>query len=189
MTKVSYGIPGKQGKSEAEDEMARVIQYAELPEPERQWHYAWCCEHSKKDHKPAEQVPGAALGLPAACVGCMNERRASTRLSFAHEFRRDSGFRADFAWPDHRLLLEVQGGIYTRRAHGSVKGVLADIDRLNEATLHGWRLLRVTPHHVQDGTALELLEHALAVRQEPGSCAKPACPASGGAKRMVIKGR
>lgn len=44
--------------------------------------------------------------------------------------------------PSRRLLVEVQGGVYTRQAHGSVTGVLADIDRLNAATLAGYRMLR-----------------------------------------------
>ena len=69
--------------------------------------------------------------------------------------------KADFAWPDQSLLAEVQGGIFTRQAHGSIKGVLADIDRLNAATMAGWRLLRVTPAMIKDGTALILIEGAL----------------------------
>lgn len=71
--------------------------------------------------------------------------------------------RADFAFPDARLLVEVQGGIYTRKAHGSVTGVLADIDRLNAATLAGWRLIRVTPDMVNSGEALQLIARALNV--------------------------
>ena len=83
-------------------------------------------------------------------------------------------FRADFAWPDHRLLLEVQGGVFNRRAHGSVSGVLRDIERLNVATLAGWRLLRVTPDDVRSGEALDLIERAL---RAPLSAAAPATPA------------
>lgn len=74
-------------------------------------------------------------------------------------------FRADFTWllpPPLGLLVEVQGGIYNRRAHGSISGILEDIDRLNAATLAGWRLLRVTPDMVKDGRALALIERALA---------------------------
>lgn len=73
-------------------------------------------------------------------------------------------FRADFAWllpPPYSLLVEVQGGIFTRQAHGSIKGVLADIDRLNAATMAGWRLLRVTPAMIKSGEALILIEGAL----------------------------
>jgi len=70
-------------------------------------------------------------------------------------------FRADFAFPAARLLAEIQGGIFTGQAHGSVKGVLADIERLNAATLAGWRLLRFTPQAVKSGEALQLIERAL----------------------------
>lgn len=69
--------------------------------------------------------------------------------------------RADFAWPEHRLLLEAQGGVYTRQAHGSITGILADIDRSNAAVLNGWRMLRVTPEMVRSGQALELIRAAM----------------------------
>ena len=43
-----------------------------------------------------------------------------------------------------------------------VKGVLADIDRANEAAINSWFYLRVTPEMVRDGRARELLERLLA---------------------------
>lgn len=73
--------------------------------------------------------------------------------------------RADFLVEvnsyDHGLLVEVQGGVYTRQAHGSVTGVLADIDRLNAATIAGYRMLRVTPQMIDSGEAMNLIERAL----------------------------
>lgn len=70
--------------------------------------------------------------------------------------------RADFAFlRPIGLLVEVQGGVYTRKAHGSITGILADIDRTNAATMAGWRMLRFTPDMVQDGSALKLIEAAL----------------------------
>ena len=69
--------------------------------------------------------------------------------------------RADFAFPSARLLVEIQGGVFQRKAHGSITGILADIDRLNTATLAGWRLLRFTPQAVQSGEALQLIDRAL----------------------------
>ena len=82
--------------------------------------------------------------------------------------------RADFAWPDYRLLLEVQGGVFNRRAHGSVSGVLRDIERLNVATEAGWWMLRVTPDDVRSGEALDLVERVL---RGQSSAAAPATPA------------
>ena len=70
--------------------------------------------------------------------------------------------RADFAFLRPRgLLVEIQGGVWTRKAHGSITGILADIDRLNAATLAHWALIRATPDMVRDGRALKLIEQAL----------------------------
>lgn len=87
-----------------------------------------------------------AVGLPAP------ERQ--------YYYARPRKLRADFAWPPRMLLCEVQGGIWNRKAHGSITGILADIDRLNTATLEGWQMLRVTPEMVKDGSALKLIEEA-----------------------------
>ena len=70
-------------------------------------------------------------------------------------------FTADFAYTERRLLIHVDGGVYSRQAHGSITGILADIARQNLATLGGYRALRVTPDMVKDGTALKLIEEAL----------------------------
>lgn len=51
---------------------------------------------------------------------------------------------ADFAFPDARLLIEGQGGVFTGQAHGSISGILKDNDRLNTAALLGWRMMRFT---------------------------------------------
>ena len=70
-------------------------------------------------------------------------------------------FRADFALLGLRVLLEVQGGIYSKQAHGSITGILADNNRLNQATLAGYRVLRFTPEDVADGSAREIIEQLM----------------------------
>lgn len=79
-------------------------------------------------------------------------------------------FRADFAWPHQRVLLEIQGGVFGGRAHGSVQGILMDMERGNLATLHGWRVLRFLPKDVTDETRrrpmIDLIRSVLEVRVE-----------------------
>ena len=60
------------------------------------------------------------------------------------------------------VLVEVQGGIYSRQAHGSISGVLKDNERLNEAAIAGLFMMRVTPDQVDSGEALMLVERFLA---------------------------
>ena len=88
-------------------------------------------------------------------------RAAGIEFERQYAYSRPRKFRADFAFPAARLLAEIQGGVYSRQAHGSITGVLADIERLNVATLSGWRLLRFTPQAVKSGEALQLIERAL----------------------------
>jgi len=73
-------------------------------------------------------------------------------------------FAADFGWATQRLLVELQGGIFQGVSHGAVSGMLRDIERLNLATLHGWRLLRFVPSQIADdqiGETIELIEQVL----------------------------
>lgn len=84
-----------------------------------------------------------------------------------HEFhyaKPERKFRADFAWPALRILLEVQGGVYTRQAHGSISGVLKDNERSNEANIRGWCLLRVLPRDLYSPATADLLWRAIRSR-------------------------
>lgn len=75
-----------------------------------------------------------------------------------HRYAFGRRLRADFALPKWHILIEICGGIWQRRAHGSIKGVLADIDRLNQATLSGWFMLRFLPDQITDDTTRAILE-------------------------------
>ncbi len=67
----------------------------------------------------------------------------------------------DFAWPDARLALEVEGGVYANGRHTTGAGFTADCEKYNEALLRGWRVLRVTGQQVHNGAALDWLRRAL----------------------------
>jgi hypothetical protein len=58
------------------------------------------------------------------------------------------------------LAVEIEGGAWINGRHTRGKGYLDDMEKYNEMTLAGIRLLRVTPAMVQDGTALGLIERA-----------------------------
>ncbi len=78
-----------------------------------------------------------------------------------HQSRR---WRFDFAWPDRRLALEVEGGTASGRSrHSMGAGFEADCEKYNAATVMGWRVLRVTGQMVKDGRALRLIELAMSV--------------------------
>ena len=74
-------------------------------------------------------------------------------------------FRADFAWPRRKLIVETDGGIYMRggRGGGHNTGTGYERDRRRDALamLDGWRVLRVTSSMITDGFALECIERIL----------------------------
>ena len=78
-----------------------------------------------------------------------------------YRFHPDRKWRADFAWPDRMLLLEVDGGAWIGGRHTSGSGFEADARKVSEAAALGWRVLRCTPRMVETGECLGLVERAL----------------------------
>jgi very-short-patch-repair endonuclease len=79
------------------------------------------------------------------------------------EYRFDPSrrWRADFAFPQQKLLVEVEGGVWTEGRHVRGSGYENDLEKYNAASLAGWRLLRFTPAMVNNGRALNVIEEAL----------------------------
>jgi len=70
-------------------------------------------------------------------------------------------FRFDFAWLENRLLVEVNGGTYTKGAHSTGQGIARDYEKANLATLDGWRVLMFDGKAVKSGEAVEVIRKAL----------------------------
>jgi len=51
-------------------------------------------------------------------------------------------WRVDFAWPDYRLVVEVEGGIHSGGRHVRGTGFEKDVEKYNNLTILGWKLLR-----------------------------------------------
>jgi very-short-patch-repair endonuclease len=58
-------------------------------------------------------------------------------------------WRFDFAWPRHKIAVEVDGGIYNRGRHVRGSGFERDAEKRNAAVMAGWRVLHFTPRHVR----------------------------------------
>lgn len=81
------------------------------------------------------------------------------------EYQFDPGrkWRADFAWPALRLLVEVEGGTSegNRGRHMRADGYQRDVEKYNAASIQGWRLLRFTRRQITSGAALAEVEAAI----------------------------
>lgn len=66
-------------------------------------------------------------------------------LQAEYRFHPPRLFRFDFAWPDKKVAVEIEGGIYMAKGgHTNVKGFNANCEKHNLATLDGWRFFRFT---------------------------------------------
>lgn len=53
-------------------------------------------------------------------------------------------WRADFAHIESRTLIEIEGGIWIQGRHNRPQGFAKDAEKYLEASLAGWRVLRLT---------------------------------------------
>jgi len=86
-------------------------------------------------------------------------------------------FRADFAFPAQKVIIEIDGGVYgfrfynrktervewRRGGHSSISGQLQDMERGNLLSAYGWRVLRFTPKQLEENPSkcIKLVVRAL----------------------------
>ena len=81
-----------------------------------------------------------ALGVPSA------ERE--------YRFNESRRWRADFAWPELKLIVEIHGGTWTNGRHNRARGLANDLEKSNAAQLGGWLYLAYTGDDVKSGKAV-----------------------------------
>lgn len=78
-----------------------------------------------------------------------------------YRFHNTRKWRFDFAIPEHKIAIEVEGGVWTGGRHTSPKGFLGDMEKYNTATVMGWRVLRTTPDKLLTNETLTMIENAI----------------------------
>ena len=79
-----------------------------------------------------------------------------------HRFHPKRKWRFDFAWPEQRVALEVQGGIHMAKSgHNTAAGITRDCEKANEAVVLGWKVLSVTADQIHDGSAIDWLRRVM----------------------------
>ena len=58
-----------------------------------------------------------------------------------HDVRR---WRFDFAYPDHKVGIECEGGTWAKGRHTRGSGFAKDCEKYNTASMMGWTVLRFT---------------------------------------------
>jgi very-short-patch-repair endonuclease len=83
-----------------------------------------------------------------------------------HKFHDTRRWRFDYAWTAERVALEVEGGIFMachgkKSRHSTGTGMLADMEKYNNAAALGWIVLRVTPQNLMRTETALLIKSAI----------------------------
>ena len=70
-------------------------------------------------------------------------------------------WRMDYAWPDAKLALEVQGGIWTRGRHSRPAALLKEWEKLNTGATMGYRFLFCQPADLLKPETINAIKAAL----------------------------
>ncbi|MGY6272420.1 hypothetical protein ACXIUT_22260 [Achromobacter denitrificans] len=113
-------------------------------------------------NKSAGRIPKALSALEERFA---RDLRALKVLEPQREYRfaLPRMWRFDFAWPEQRFAVEIEGGVWTNGRHTRGSGFVADTEKYNAAALAGWKVLRFTEKSVRDGSAVELVAQVLRV--------------------------
>lgn len=78
------------------------------------------------------------------------------------KFHSQRRWRFDYAIPEYKIAIEVEGGVWTQGRHTRPQGFLGDVEKYNTATAMGWRLLRCTPDTLISRETIKLIRDTIA---------------------------
>jgi hypothetical protein len=103
--------------------------------------------HPRDDNASQFRLLCKASGLPMPV----------TEFKF-HETRK---WRWDYAFPEEKIAIEVDGGLFVRGAHVRGARILLTHEKLNAAAVLGWRVVYRVPNNLCTDDTLEMLKNLL----------------------------
>lgn len=85
-----------------------------------------------------------------------------------YRFHPTRQWRFDYAIPDLRIAIEIDGGIWINGRHNRASGYLGDMEKFNAAATLGWVVLKFTPQEQYTAKALDLITQAIANKVKDG---------------------
>lgn len=82
------------------------------------------------------------------------------KIDFEQEFKfhPERKWKADFHLIDKKILVEVEGGIWSGGRHTRGKGYIGDMEKYNAATMMGYQVIRFSTDQVKSGLAIQQIE-------------------------------
>ncbi len=81
-----------------------------------------------------------------------------------YRFHPTRKFRWDACWPNLKLAVEIQGGVWNTGKHGRGSGIVKDYEKQNIGVTLGWAILQFVPSDIANGSAALVIQEALRSR-------------------------
>ena len=78
-----------------------------------------------------------------------------------HRFHDERKWRFDFAWPDQKVYLECDGGIWIKGGHNRGAQMKKDWEKRNNASMLGWRGIWCEPKDVMTFSMIPIIKECL----------------------------
>lgn len=82
-----------------------------------------------------------------------------------HPVRR---WRFDYAFPELKVAIEVEGAVWTKGRHTRGAGYIKDMEKYNTAAMMGWTVIRVTPQQKFKEETLQMIKQAIISKKIAG---------------------
>lgn len=78
-----------------------------------------------------------------------------------HKFHPTRKWRFDYCWVQHKIALEVEGGVFTGGRHTRGSGFMGDMEKYNNGALLGYRIIRTTPSLLLSKENIDLIKQMI----------------------------
>jgi very-short-patch-repair endonuclease len=113
--------------------------------------------------------PGAKRSLASGLEEMLDEQiRYCVRMPYQREykFHPDRKWRFDFCWPELKIAVEVEGGVWSGGRHTTGSGFTKDCEKYNHAALLGYRVLRFTGDMIKSGDSILMIKEMISGRDQ-----------------------
>lgn len=92
--------------------------------------------------------------------------RSDLKVECVKEFRfhPTRKWRFDYAIPEHRIAIEIDGGVWTQGRHTRPQGYLNDLEKFNMAASMGWVVLKFTPDSQYKTATMNIIRETINTR-------------------------
>lgn len=112
-----------------------------------------------KKGKKRRSVKGQRVQSEGEVTLARDLRALKINFEQEYKFHPERNWRADFLITGTKILIEVEGGIWSGGRHTRGKGFIADMEKYNAAAVMGFKVLRFDTQQVKSGLAIKQIKN------------------------------